>query len=205
MASNSPKYRDYFITANLDAECYEDVLERVKELNYKLFGAIYHDKDILREALPDGSIKETPKRKHFHCVVELRNPISFNSMQTRFPGAHIETIHYKKSAYQYLVHNSPNSKEKYQYSLDEIISNDLNAVKFAIESETFEIFKENNWLRYMAEGVRTPYQFTKRFGLNAYKQYWKPYSDMLSNLTTDEEMQADLDEVMRQIEDEMPF
>lgn len=205
MASNSPKYRDYMITANLEAECYPDVLERVKELNFKLYGAIYHDKDVQLETLPDGTIKETPKRKHFHCVVELRNPISFNSMQTRFPGAHIENVHYKKSAYQYLVHNSPNSKEKYQYPLEDIISNDPQAVKFAIESETFEIFKENNWLRYMGEGTRTAYQFTKRFGLNAYKQYWKAYSDMLENLPHDQEMQADLEEVMRQLDEELPF
>ena len=205
MGANSPKYRDYFITINEGAKSYEKALEIVKELNYKLYALIVHDSDVLRETQEDGTITEKPKKTHKHIVVELRNPISFNSMQTKFEGAHIETIKYKKSAYQYLIHNTPNAKEKYQYPLENIISNDLQAVKFAIESETFEVFKENNWLRYMAEGTRTPYQFTKRFGLNVYKQYWKPYSEMLVNLTQDEEMQYDLQEIMKHLETESPF
>ena len=205
MASNSPKFRDYFVTINEGAKCYDEALEIVKNLNVKLYAAIYHDKDILREMDENGAITEKPKRKHLHIVMELKNPVSFNSIQKKFEGAHIETIKYKKSAYQYLIHNSPKSKEKYQYSPDEIISNDLTAVKFAIETEDYEVFKENMWLRYMAEGTRTAYQFTKRFGLNVYKQYWKPYSEMLENLNRDEEMQHDLEALETALEDELPF
>lgn len=206
MGSNSPKFRDYFITINEGAPCYEKALEITKEQNYKLYGLIVHDKDILREVDKEtGAVKETPKKTHKHIVLEVKNPVSFQAMQKRFEGAHIETIKYKKSAYQYLIHNSPNSKEKYQYPLDQIVSNDLNAIKFAIESETFEIFKENNWLRYMAEGTRTAYQFTKRFGLNVYKQYWKAYNEMLQNLKIDEEMQADMEMIKGQLEDDLPF
>ena len=205
MPSNSPRSRDYFITINQGAKSYDEALEIVKSLNTKLYAAIYHDKDILQEMDENGAITEKPKRKHLHIVMELKNPISFNSIQKKFEGAHIETIKYKKSAYQYLIHNSPKSKEKYQYSPDEIISNDLTAVKFAIESEDYEIFKENMWLRYMAEGTRTAYQFTKRFGLNVYKQYWKPYSEMLENLNRDEEMQHDLEALETALENELPF
>lgn len=205
MASNSPKFRDYFVTINEGAKCYDEALEIVKNLNTKLYAAIYHDKDILREMDENGAINEKPKRKHMHIVMELKNPISFNSIQKKFEGAHIETIKYKKSAYQYLIHNSQNSKEKYQYSPDEIISNDLTAVKFAIETEDYEVFKENMWLQYMAEGTRTAYRFTKRFGLNVYKQYWKPYSEMMENLNRDEEMQQDLKDLEKALEDELPF
>lgn len=206
MGTNSPKFRDYFITINKGAPCYEDALEIVKETNYKLFGLIVHDKDVLIEQdETTGEMKQTPKAVHKHIVLEVKNPVSFEAMKNRFQGAHIETIKFKKSAYQYLVHNSPKSKEKYQYTTDEIISNDLQAVKFAIETEDFEVFKENNWLRYIAEGTRTAYQFTKRFGLNVYKQYWKAYADMLENLNTDEEMQADYRDMLKTIEDEAPF
>lgn len=206
MGANSPKYRDYFITINKGAPCYEDALEIVKETNYKLYGLIVHDKDVLIEKDEEtGEMKQTPKAEHKHIVLEVKNPVSFEAMKNRFEGAHIETIKFKKSAYQYLVHNSPKSKEKYQYATDAIISNDLQAVKFAIETEDFEVFKENNWLRYMAEGTRTAYQFTKRFGLNVYKQYWKAYADMLENLSTDKEMQADFEEMLKTIEDEAPF
>ena len=205
MPSNSPRYRDYFITINQGAKSYDEALEIVKSLNTKLYAAIYHDKDVLREKDENGVITEKPKKKHLHIMLELKNPTSFNSIQNKFEGAHIETPRYKKSAYQYLIHNSPMSKEKYQYSPYEIISNDLKAVKFYIESEDYEIFKENMWLRYMAEGTRTSYQFTKRFGLNVYKQYWKPYSDMLKELNVDEEMQHDLEALEKAMEDELPF
>ena len=193
----SPKTRDYFLTVNEGAECYGDFLERIQNLNVALYGAIVHDRDILLN--PDGS--ETPKKTHKHAVVELKNPVSFDSMRKKFPGAHIETIKYKKSAYQYLIHSTPNAREKYRYALTDILSNDLPSVKSAIEWETCELFKETEFLRYIAEGVRSPYQFVKRFGLNAYRQYWKPYSDMLAALPNDEEMQDDLRALEEGLED----
>ena len=202
MATNSPKYRDFFITINKGAECYEDALEIVKELNFKLYALILHDKDVLEDK--DGTIK--PKSEHKHLMFELKNPVSFNKMQERFKGAHIIVPKYKKSAYQYLVHNSPNSKgEKYQYSLDEIITNDKQQIEYIIETEDSELFRQNKFLVYIAEGTRTPYQFVKRFGLDAYKQYWKPYEDMLRNLNNDEEMQQDLEALMNKIDDDLPF
>lgn len=206
MASNSPKFRDYFITINEGAPCYGEALEIVNsKLNKKCWAAIYHDKDKVIDE--EGNAK--PKKKHLHIVIELKNPVSFESMRTKFEGAHIETIKYKKSAYQYLLHNSPMSHEKYQYAFEEIITDHPEAVKATIESETFELFKENLFLRYIAEGIVTPYQFTKRFGLNAYRQYWKPYADMLTCLKDDPEMQRDLkDEIELLNKDEdrhMPF
>lgn len=203
MATNSPKYRDFFITINKGAECYEDALEIVKELNYKLYALILHDKDTLIDE--DGTL--TPKKEHKHLMFELKNPVSFNKMQERFKGAHIIVPKYKKSAYQYLVHNSPNSKgEKYQYSLDEIITNDKQQIEYIIETEDSELFRQNKFLVYIAEGTRTAYQFVKRFGLDAYKQYWKPYEDMLRNLESDEEMQRDLQALINKIDDDdLPF
>lgn len=207
MASNSPKSRDYFITINEGAECYEEIENIIQTLKYKLYALIKHDKDVLRtENEETGELVETPKKTHYHLMVELENPISFNSMQNKFKGAHIETPKYKKSAYQYLLHNSPNSKEKYQYDVNEIITNSLEQVKYIIESETFELFYENQFLRYIAQGTRTSYQFAKRFGLNAYKQYWTVYNEMIRALQSDEEMQQDLErEKLALIEEELPF
>lgn len=206
-SSNSPKNRDYFITINEGAESFNDITERIGTLNFQLYAYIMHDKDVLTvENEQTGEIEQTPKKRHYHLMVELKNPISFKSMQDKFPGAHIETPKYKKSAYQYLLHNSPNSKEKYQYELTEIITNSLEQVKFIIESETYELFYENQFLRYIAQGTKTSYQFAKRFGLNAYKQYWGPYSAMLSELSTDREMQEDLErEKLAIMEEELPF
>ena len=203
MATNSPKYRDFFITINKETKCYKDALEIVKELNFKLYALILHDKDTLVDE--DGTLK--PKSEHKHLMFELKNPVSFNKMQERFKGAHIIVPKYKKSAYQYLVHNSPNSKgEKYQYSLDEIITNDIQQIEYIIKTEDSELFRQNKFLVYIAEGTRTAYQFVKRFGLDAYKQYWKPYEDMLRNLDSDEEMQQDLQALINKIDDDdLPF
>lgn len=202
MASNSPKYRDYFITINEGAPCYENALAIVKELNLKLYGYIIHDKDKIVN--DDGTL--TPKAIHKHIMVELKNPISFESVKKKFEGAHIEIPKYKKSAYQYLIHNLPSAKEKYQYSFDEIITNAPQELKFIIESETFELFKENMFLEYIADGIRTSYQFAKRFGLNAYKQYWKPFQEMLEELKINGEMRQDLAELMKErTERELPF
>lgn len=195
MASNSPKYRDWFITINQEAECYKEALEILQNLeNTKQWAFIIHDKDIQENG--------TQKATHKHIMLETENPLSFNAMQKRFKGAHIEIPKYKKSAYQYLLHNSPNSKEKYQYDFKEIITKNETLLKFDLESEDFELFKENLFLRYIAEGTRTAYQFTKRFGLNAYKQYWKVYLEMLNELEKDEEMQQDLFKIIDEINNE---
>lgn len=203
--ANSPKYRDFFITINQEAKSYENVLEIVKELNYKLYAFIVHDKDELID-------KETGEHKghkqtHKHLMLELKNPVSFNGMQNRFAGAHIDIPKYKKSAYQYLIHNSPRSKgEKYEYSLEDIITNDKALVKHIIETETNELFIETKFLVYMIEGVRTPYQFAKRFGLNAYKQYWHAFNDMLMQVKNDEDMQNDIAKLQKeQLKDDLPF
>lgn len=204
MASNSPKQRDFFITINKGAKCYETALEIVKELNYRLYAYIVHDKD---ELINPETGEKTPKPEHIHIMMELMNPVSFNRMQQRFEGAHIIVPKYKKSAYQYLIHNSPRSRtEKYQYPLTDIITNDTASVKLIVETEQSELFHEGQFLVYIAEGTRTPYQFVKRFGLNAYKQFWKPYEDMLKQLNNDMEMQNDLQELLHAgWNDDLPF
>ena len=206
-SSNSPKYRDFFITINESAECYNDIEEIIKDLNINVYALIVHDKDILEQTDKEtGELVQIPKKVHKHLMLELKNPISFNSIQNKFTGAHIEVPKYKKSAYQYLLHNTPNSKEKYQYDFTDIITNSTEQVKFIIESETYELFYENQFLRYIAQGVRTSYSFAKRFGLNAYKQYWGPYSAMLNELKNDVEMQQDLEKIEQElIEQELPF
>lgn len=201
-SANSPKFRDYFITINQGAECYEHVQEIINELNFKLYAYILHNKDMREDDNGELILKE----KHIHVVIELRNPISFKSISEKFTGAHIEVPKYKKSAYQYLLHNVPNAKDKYQYELNEIISNNLDEIKLIIESETFELFYENMFLRYIVQGVRTPYQFVKRFGLNAYRQYWSAYNDMLKFATSDDDMIQDMQEIQRELDDaELPF
>lgn len=184
----APKFRDFFITCFESADCYKNIESIIKsKCNYKLYGYILHNKDIEE----DG----TPKRKHYHIVMELKNPVTMQSMIDKFKGAHIEKVMYKKSAYAYLIHGTIQSHEdgKHQYDVNEIISNNLDQVKTDIQSFDNELFYENRFLRYIAEGTITPYQFVKRFGLMAYKQYYKAYIEVYHTLQTDTEMQRDLE------------
>lgn len=183
MGTNSPKNRDYFITINESAKCYDSALDIIKDLNVSLYAFIVHDKDIDE----DGNLKAI----HKHIVLELKNAITFNSIRNKFEGAHIELINQKKSAYQYLLHQSPRSKEKYQYTLDSIITNDVEHLKYIIESENLEQFIESRFLEYISEGINTRYAFVKRFGLTAYKNYWRAYSEMLDELRHNTDTQDD--------------
>ena len=62
-SSNSPKYRDFFITINESAECYNDIEEIIKDLNINLYALIVHDKDILEQIDNEsGELVQTPKK-----------------------------------------------------------------------------------------------------------------------------------------------
>lgn len=200
-----PRYRDFFITINLGAECYENALNILLDLDYRLYAYIVHNKDF-QIFENDGVIEEKLKTEHIHIVLELKNAKTFTSMQDKFKGAHIETIKYKKASYQYLIHNSPNSKEKYQYDIKEIKTNNFEAVKLSIELEDgLRLFKETEFMHYIAEGINNKYTFVKAFGLNVYKQYWSVYADMLKLSKEDTDMILDLAKIKEDMENELPF
>lgn len=206
MSITSPKYRNYFITINQGAESYENALEIVKDLNTSLYALIVHDKD---EELDDEGVF-IPKKVHKHLCVELRNAITFQSMQKKFVGAHIEVMKYRKASYQYLVHNRPNAKEKYQYDTSAIISNNLDSVKDIINAEEgAREFSEYDFIRYIAEGITTAFQFAKIFGLRVYKEYWRAYWEMISLSEHDIEMIKAINDmrktIMEEQEEELPF
>ena len=124
-----PRYRNYFITIHKSAECFNSVYDIIDGLNYKLYACIIHDKDI---NLDNGEI--TPP--HYHLVLELKNGITFESCRKKFKGAHIKLIDSNINVcYQYLLHNSIHSLEKYNYDIDYIVSNDIESVKLAITNE----------------------------------------------------------------------
>lgn len=200
----SPRSRNYFITINESAESYQDALDIIKDMKTTLYAYIVHDKDT--EINAEGVF--VPKKTHKHICVELVNGISFESMQKKLKGAHIEVMKYRKASYEYLIHSSPNSKEKYQYDANEIISNSLDSVKDIISSkEGARLFDESDFITYIAEGITTPYQFAKIFGLKAFKDFWKPYKQMIDESYNDVEMNQDIEKRRQEImnEEELPF
>lgn len=194
MGTNSPKNRAYFITINESAPCYDEALEIAKNMKVELYALIIHDKDIDE----NGQRKKT----HKHLVLELVNPIAFTSMQKHFKGAHVEVVKYKKSTYQYLIHNSPLSQEKYQYELNAIVSNNFELVKEIITSEEVETFNEAKVLLYHYRGITTQYLFFKHFGLETTKKYWTTYKqlcDEINQVIFAKETGADLTEQQQEL------
>lgn len=199
--ANSPKYRDYFITANQGAECYEKLQDIILSLKYERYAWIIHDKDF--EVLEDGTLR--PKKTHKHLCLELTNPLSFNSIQKKFAGAHIEAMKLKQASYQYLIHNRPNAKEKYQYSLDEIITNDPNGLKALMEREIKEVFNPDRVFFYMARGIYTSIQFLNVFGYETWKREWKDYDRLARDARADTEGQELIKQAFDTLNDELPF
>lgn len=189
MSEKSDRSRLFFLTAHKNAPCFEHMEEILKDGKFELYALILHDKDIEE----DGTI--TPP--HWHAVLECPNARTFNAIRKQFEGAHIVIPDYKKSTYQYLLHNSPNSKEKYQYDFEKIISNSPESVKAIIESEEYEPFQVNRVNEYIVEGTTTAFRFNNRFGFDQYCKYWKNFYLYYKEVINDTEAQSALDEIER--------
>lgn len=101
-----------------DAEDYDykDVLEAI-EAYFTEWAWILHDKDVDE----NGEIK----KPHIHFVGLMRGPLKISTVASRIglPDNYIRFADKWKSVVRYLVHDTPDSEEKYQYTLDEVHSN----------------------------------------------------------------------------------
>lgn len=189
MSEKSERSRLFLITAHQNAACFCQMQEILTDGKFDLWALIKHDKDIEE----DGTL--TPP--HWHAIIECPNARTFNSVRKQFEGAHIEIPNYKKSTYQYLLHNSPNSKEKYQYDFEKIISNSPESVKDIINSEEYEPFLENKVNEYIVDGTTTVFRFTQRFGFDQFSKYWKSYEMYWRGVKDDTEACKALDEIAK--------
>lgn len=193
------RYKEFFITAHLSAVCYENMIDIVRELNCDLYALITHDKD---KTLEGEEWKDTPTHKHL--VLFLKNGTTLKSICNKFEGAHVELVQYKNKAVKYLIHSTDNAREKYQYSLDKIISNSIERVEDIINSVEKEHFNEDKVKEYIAEGTTTKFRFLERFGLSAFKQWWKPYEELVRASYLDEEFKTEIERIITEKEG-LPF
>lgn len=177
------RFRNWFIEINQGAECFEHLLEIVESWHgVTLYALIFHDKDKHLKTSVDTQTGETTQAweiqpKHAHLCLELKNACTFSAIQKKLPGAHIDVMEARKSAYLYLTHESPNSKGiKYQYAFEEIISNNIEEVKRLVtQCDQFEPFHEEDAMLYIAQGTTNYYYFVKRFGLSQAGKWWRSY------------------------------
>lgn len=102
------------------------------------FYYIVHDNDVYTELdfdnnpeLQDKDIQiGSPKKKHIHIVAHSESNLLLGRAAIKFglPSNMVERCKSLKGSIQYLIHK--NNPEKYQYGIDEIITNDDNLEQF---------------------------------------------------------------------------
>lgn len=111
--------------------------EPINRLPYfwDLYYAIRHDRDVYHESdydkyLVDHNGEEPEwkigdlKKPHYHFIGYSSSPVMLGRAATKFgiPSQYVQIVHNKNDAIQYLVHL--NNPDKFQYSIDEVITND---------------------------------------------------------------------------------
>lgn len=188
------KARNWFITINIGAECFGSCLKDVKLLNYSHFAFIRHINEVSTE-----TEKEEPEHKHI--VLELVNATTFKSIKEHFKGAHIEAINAKKECYRYLLHASAKSNGvKKPYTLEDIVTDSMTYYKsmIAYDPQRYDTFEDALICRYIAEGIRSPFAFLKRFGIDTLKKYWSTYELILKEYRAvegDRELKAEVEAI----------
>lgn len=151
------RVRSYFLTINKNAECFDNLADLVAKAigANDYFAYILHDKDTKET----GEIVEP----HYHLLLAFKNARSFETIQRRFTGAHIEETLNIVSAVNYLVHNGkPN---KYAYDKSAIVTNSKNWLETKFQVVKREEFIEDKLPYYiLVEGYDTYLRLCRRFG-----------------------------------------
>lgn len=176
---DNARYRNYFLTVNEGAQCFPAFAHYVDQSGREWGAWILHDKD-------EGT------SPHIHAVLTFPNGKTSRTIAKAFPGAHVEPCRSIRNAVAYLLHKTPSSMEdgKHEYEASEIVSTDpesLNAILTAPEAR-HEPFSDASIVCYIAQQTVTPYRFLQRFGIEAYKAYWRAYKEILDSQHWDEEL-----------------
>ena len=130
----------------------EELKEKLSSIPYIDFYAfIKHDKDVYENGVNKGEIK----KPHYHCMIEYNNPnydtLSGGSAKLKllttlrdniYNCLFINPIRSERTFIRYFVHKD--NKEKYQYDVNEIITNDIERVNICFLEKTKKE-KDNNF------------------------------------------------------------
>lgn len=111
------KYRNYFITINEGAKCYNNIDEILASISNTCdYAYIYHndieevkDIDEFKEMIENGE----ELKQHIHLVIKFYNQRNFNAVMKMFEGAHIEVSKSIVASCRYLCHLDNTDKKKY--------------------------------------------------------------------------------------------
>lgn len=174
--NKNERQRAFNLVINKNAKCFNEVKQIIENLcNVALYGLILHDKDIAE----DGQIKEP----HYHLYLKFKNARTFQSIIKQFEGAHIENVINENQSIKYLLHNTSNAKAqgKYQYSIDELLTNDFNKIQEVLKEEDYHTFIIEDVPKYIANGILHPYSFARYFGPNSTKANRGMYREIVTS------------------------
>lgn len=111
------KFRNYFITINEGAKCYDNIDEILASISNSCdYAYIYHndieevkDIDEFKDLIDNGE----ELKQHIHLVIKFNNQRSFNVVMKMFEGAHIEVSKSLVASCRYLCHLDNTDKKKY--------------------------------------------------------------------------------------------
>ena len=148
--------RTFFITINQTAQCFSELTTCLPNIckQTDFFAYVMHDKDVTEQ----GELK----KPHFHLVLKFENARTFESIQKKLLGAHIETSNNFTAICQYLIHL--NDTTKHQYAQEEVITNNIDLLNHELSKKNYEKFDPNELYRYAQEGYDTKLKLFKRFG-----------------------------------------
>lgn len=165
MKNDHTRTRNWFLTINKNAQCYNDIDKIIKTQTALFYAYIYHNKD-------------TKKGTHIHVVLKYVNARSFNTIMNTFYGAHIEPVKKEVSApIQYLIHK--NDKQKEQYSINEIITNERDTLESYMEATIETDFNNQTLATRIIEngGMCDLFSASSYFGV-AVAQKYQRFIDM---------------------------
>ena len=174
--NKNERQRAFNLVINKNAKCYGEVKQIIENLcNLALYGLILHDKDTTEE----GQIKEP----HYHLFLKFKNARTFQSLSKQFEGAHIESVLNENQSIKYLMHQTTAAKAqgKYQYSINELLTNDITKIQEVLKEEDYHTFIVEDVPKYIANGILHPYSFARYFGPNSTKTNRGMYKEIVAS------------------------
>lgn len=158
------KVRNWFLTINQEAECFNEVKTILANYEKAEFSAILHDKD-------------NAEQPHWHVCILFKNARTFETMQNTFKGAHIEVMESKYNCFRYLLHLD--DKDKFQYDIKEVFERGNNT-EYYIEHDEYIKLDTESLIEHIKNGeVRTFYDAVMVFGLKQCTTYRNSINQIL--------------------------
>jgi hypothetical protein len=172
------KTRSWFLTINEGAESFGTCLQSLASYDKCEYSAILHDKD-------------DEEQKHYHICILFENGRTFEQVQKKFKGAHIEMMESKYMSFRYLLHLD--NPEKFQYDIKDVIQRGNNVEYYSTHDEYIKLDTESVLENIQNGSIKNILDAVKIFGIkqsNMYRNILKElleFTELRENVVTIED------------------